>query len=394
MSLPFVINLGFFTSIFLMTRMLEITNLIVNYQVSLFSIILMLIYRMPFVLEFIIPMSVMMAVLLTFLRMSSDNEIIALKSGGMSVYEFLPPVFIFCLLGCLLAGGITFWGLAWGNRSLNNLMIKVAETSIDAGLKERTFNDSFEGVMLYVNKIDIKKRELKDVFIDIEDASGETIAIVAPKGVLHKEPGKSVFHLKLYNGVINQTDFRKRTVNSIGFDFYAKTLNFKKEFTEVAQINDVEVMSFTDLKQYIRSADSKDTRYYSALMKYYEKFSLPLACFALGILAIPLGLQSRADRRSRGVVIGLILFLFYFVMLMIGWSFGESGMYPPVIGMWMPNILSAVIGIFLFIRTAHDRPVEMGYFFFKIEDLIKRLGSPQSSAEPVNAERMKKPDHQ
>ncbi len=373
MSLPFVINLAFFTAVFLMTKMLEITNLIVNYQVSLFSVILMLVYSMPFLLEFIIPMSVMMAVLLTFLRMSSDNEIIALKSGGMSMYALLPPVFIFCLMGCLLAGGITFWGLPWGNRSFNTLMLKVAETSIDAGLKERTFNDSFDGVMLYVNKVDIKKRELNDVFIDIEGDSGATSTIVAPKGVLFKEPGKPVFHLRLENGVINQTDFQKRTVHSINFDTYSKILNLKKEFTEVAKINDIEVMSFTDLKQYIHSADSKGTRYYSALMKYYEKFSIPLACFALGILAIPLGLQSRTDRRSLGVVIGLILFLFYFGLLIIGWSFGESGMYPPIIGMWMPNILSAAIGIYLFFRAVNDRPVELGYFFYKIEDVIKKL---------------------
>ena len=95
---PFVINLAFFTFIFLMTKILEITNLIVNYRVSLLNVLLMLIYSMPFFLEFIIPMSVMMAVLLTFLRMSGDNEIIALKSGGMSMYGLLPPVLLFCLL--------------------------------------------------------------------------------------------------------------------------------------------------------------------------------------------------------------------------------------------------------------------------------------------------------
>ena len=95
---PFVINLAFFTFIFLMTKILEITNLVVNYRAGLFNVILMLIYSMPFFLVFIIPMSIMMAILLTFLRMSGDNEIVALKSGGMSMYRFLPPVFLFCPL--------------------------------------------------------------------------------------------------------------------------------------------------------------------------------------------------------------------------------------------------------------------------------------------------------
>ena len=97
---PFAINLVFLTFVFLMTKILDITNMIVNYQISLWKIILMLIYSMPFFLEFVIPMSIMMATLLTFLRLSSDNEIVALKASGVSIYRLLTPVFLFCLLEC------------------------------------------------------------------------------------------------------------------------------------------------------------------------------------------------------------------------------------------------------------------------------------------------------
>ena len=90
---PFFITLVFFTFIFLMSSLLEITNLVVNYRIGLSSVFLLLAYSMPFFLEFIIPMSVMMAILLTLLRMSGDNEIIALKAGGVSIYSLLPPVF-------------------------------------------------------------------------------------------------------------------------------------------------------------------------------------------------------------------------------------------------------------------------------------------------------------
>ena len=92
---PFVINLLFFNFIFLLTKILDITNMIVNYRISLFDVLLLLIYSMPHFLEFVIPMSVMMTILLTFFRMSSDNEIVALKAGGMSIYKLLPPVLLF-----------------------------------------------------------------------------------------------------------------------------------------------------------------------------------------------------------------------------------------------------------------------------------------------------------
>ena len=66
----------FFIFVFLMQQILEITNMIVNYQVSILAFFLMLVYSMPYFLVFIIPMSVMMSVLLTFLRLSNDNEIV------------------------------------------------------------------------------------------------------------------------------------------------------------------------------------------------------------------------------------------------------------------------------------------------------------------------------
>jgi lipopolysaccharide export system permease protein len=82
---PFFITLVFFTFVFLMTKMLEITNWIVNYNISLVTVVLFIVYATPFFMVFVIPMSIMLSVLLTFLRLSGDNELIALKSGGVSM---------------------------------------------------------------------------------------------------------------------------------------------------------------------------------------------------------------------------------------------------------------------------------------------------------------------
>ncbi|MFA7425484.1 MAG: LptF/LptG family permease, partial [Desulfosarcinaceae bacterium] len=62
---PFALNLVFFTFVFLMTRILEITNMVVNYRIGLGTVVLMLVYATPRFLEFVVPMSVMMAILLT-----------------------------------------------------------------------------------------------------------------------------------------------------------------------------------------------------------------------------------------------------------------------------------------------------------------------------------------
>ncbi|MBA3038037.1 MAG: LptF/LptG family permease, partial [Desulfobacterium sp.] len=150
---PFAINTLFFTFLFLMAKILFVTNLVVNYNMSLSKIGLMFLYIIPNFLVFVIPMSVMMAILLTFLRFSSDNEIIALKTGGISIYGLLPPVLIFCFIGCILTFLISVYAMPWGRLSIEKLTMEIAQTNFEIGLKERTFNDNFKNIMLYVNKI-------------------------------------------------------------------------------------------------------------------------------------------------------------------------------------------------------------------------------------------------
>jgi lipopolysaccharide export system permease protein len=358
---PFVINLIFFTFIFLMTRILDITRLIVNFKINLVSVSLILIYSMPFFLAFIIPMSVMMAVLLTFLRLSNDNEITALKAGGVSIYSLLPPVLVFCLAAGLLTAFMTIYGLPKGRLAFKRLLYDVAASNLDIGLKERTFNDSFAGVMLYVNRIDQRSKTLQDVFIEDQRSKGVVTTVVAPEGKLFSEPAHLTFQLRLFNGIVNQVDLSRRTAQAIRFDTYNVNLNLNRTVApESDGPKDEEEMSLGELRRYLKTAPQRDDRYYLALMEWHKKFSLPAACLALGLLALPLGIQARTSRKSFGIGLGLIFFLIYYLMLSSGWVFGEAGLYPPLVGMWLPNVVMGGIGLFLLIRAVQERPVNLG----------------------------------
>jgi len=359
---PFVINLFFLTFIFLMTKILDITNLVVNYKVSLWAIVLILIYTMPFFLEFVIPMSVMMAVLLTFLRLSSDNEIVALKAGGCHVYRLLPPVFLFAFIGWALTSFMAIYALPWGKLSLKELSSKVISSNIDIGLKARTFSDSFDGVMLYVNQVDLKNKSLMDVFIEDQRTPNLISTVVASKGRLFSNPQDLLYRLRLYNGTINQVDLKNRSANSINFDTYDINLDIKRiAMPARGGEKDEEEMSLSELRHYLKKTSLKKDQYYLTLMEFHKKFSIPFACIALGLLAVPLGIQSRSARRSYGVGLGLIFFLSYYILLSAGWVFGEAGVYPPLIGMWVPNVVMGGVGLFLLRQTARERTFQMNF---------------------------------
>ena len=375
--LPFIINIVFFTFVFLMTKILDITNLIVNYKISMISVFLILLFSVPRFLSFVIPMSVMMAVLLTFIRLSNDKELVALKAGGVSIYGLIPPVLVFCVTGFVLSCLITVYGMPWGTVSMKELTFQVAASHADAGLKERTFNDSFKDVMLYINKIDLKKKILKDVFIEDKRSQNIVSTVMAPKGRMFAEPDKLVFHLKLYQGTINQVNIENRSAHSINFDSYDVNLDVKKTLTASKDgPKDEDEMSFGDLKKYLKSFSQQNEQYYTALIELHKKFSIPFACFALGILAVPLGIQSESAKRSTGLGLGMVFFLIYYIMLSAGSVFGETGVYPPMVGMWVPNIVLGGLGLFLLIRTANDRSVKIMSFF----NFFKKKFKPSSKA--------------
>jgi lipopolysaccharide export system permease protein len=347
-----------------MKAILEVANFVVNYGVGMGTIVLFLIYSTPYFLQFIMPMSVMIAVLLTFLKMSSENEIIALKAGGVSVYKLVPPVFLFCLLGCLLTGFMTVYGLPWGKMSLKKLTHQVASSNMDIGLKERTFNNYFKDVILYVNKIDMQTRDLEDVFIEDQRSKEVVSTVVASKGRLYSETDRFVFHLRLYDGIINQVELASKSLHTITFDTYDITLDLTRSVSTPATVEQMSKskgeMTLGELIGVLKERETlNDARYNRILLKVHEKFSLPFACFALGLLSIPMGLQSKSGKQSLGIVLSLFIFLFYYLMLLIGWSLGELGIVPAAVCMWMPNVFMSVFGVYLLIKTANDRPLKL-----------------------------------
>lgn len=372
---PFGINAIFFSFIFLMTQIIQIMNLVVNHRVGLSVVGWMILYTLPFFMEFIIPMSVMMSVLLTFLRLSGDNEILALKNGGLSVYNMMPPVMLFCLVGALLTASTALYGLPWGRMSIKKLTAQVASTNLDIGIKERTFIDSFKGVMLYVNKMDARTRTLSDVFIEDQRTQDAIITVVAPKGQMESDPDTHQFLLRLYEGTINQVDVKSRSVNTVQFATYDIHLDTRQALAAAVALGPKhpEEMSLSEIRQYLAASTEKNSKYYLTLMEFHKKFSLPFACIALGLLAVPLGIQSRSSRRSFGISLGIFFFLMYYMLLSAGWVFGEKGIYPPLLGMWVPNLITAGAGLALLHRANQEMPSPFSTVAAGIARIFRRL---------------------
>lgn len=370
---PFALNLLFFTFVFLMSQVVDIASLIVNYRTSLANIFFLLLYSSPFFLQFTIPLSVMAAVLLSFMRLSGDNEIIAIRSGGISPYRLLPPVIAFSLFAAFLTAGITFFGLPWGKQSFRNMKEELVAMAANLELKPRVFNDKFDNIMLYVNEIDRDTGRLKDVFIE-DSRSPETgvVAIIAPEGYFISDPAKGVHTLRLHRGNIVSSNMQKKTANAGSFTVYDIHMKSnRKEPGKKDKWKSVEEMYFSDMLNVLEGHTKKDRLYYKLVMKINEKFTMPFASIVLAVLAMPLGLSGMSRKKSRGISQGIAFFIIYYILLTAGWSFGENGTYHPAIGMWVPNIVTLLCGIYFMRRAVKEKPVSIEAPFIEAYSYIR-----------------------
>ncbi|MBA7583590.1 hypothetical protein ES708_25536 [subsurface metagenome] len=102
------------------------------------------------------------------------------------------------------------------------------------------------------------------------------------------------------------------------------------------------------------------------IIEIHKKFTLPFACIVFGIIGVPLGISKHRSGKSRGFVIGLTVIMIYYVLQIGGEALGETGMLSPAIGAWISNAMLGVIGVYLLITAAKEKPL--------IPDSIRNIG--------------------
>ncbi len=132
--------------------------------------------------------------------------------------------------------------------------------------------------------------------------------------------------------------------------------------------------------------------YRSFLVEIHKKFSIPFACIIFGILGLPLGLTFQRAGKSAGYVLGLIIFLIYYVLLMNGEVLADKGKVSPFVGMWAANISFAIVGFIMLFHRARavyffsnilyyckQTFQQIGKIFKKEPKIRKSKGRPQTS---------------
>ena len=350
-----------FTFVLFMNQILRFTDLFINKGLPFGMVFKMMLVISPSFLLVTIPMALLVSTVMTLSRMSADNENTALRATGVSFLRQLLPVGLLSLMAYGVSNYLVFYAMPWSEEAFNELRFKLANSSAaTTSIKERVFNDDFEGLILYVNEKPSDEEVLKGILIYDSRTENVPQTIVAEEGVLVSNPKSLRMSLRLRNGAIHRAVNVEKKYQIIRFTTYEVNLDAQSIMGVAGKLERAgKNHSLYVIREKLKRYGPKHPHYNSQLVEYYKKFSLPAACLIIGFVGAPLGIRNRRSGRSGGLALSLAIIIFYYVMLSMGEGLGDSGHIPPVVAMWIPNVVLGAIGLYLILKVQKDSPFRL-----------------------------------
>ncbi|MCB0356035.1 MAG: LptF/LptG family permease, partial [Bdellovibrionales bacterium] len=161
----FLMGAFLFLFIILMFQSFRLTEYVIVHGASVSIIAKILVYLAISFLPVILPMSLLFSVLLTYGRLSTDSEIVAMKALGLNIYHIAFPAIILGSLVAIISAETSYYIAPWGNRNMEVLVHKLGQTKPGASIKEGVFSEGFFDMVVYANKVDSKNNVLEKIFI-------------------------------------------------------------------------------------------------------------------------------------------------------------------------------------------------------------------------------------
>ena len=161
----------------------------------------------PFIVAMTMPMAVLVAVLYTFSRLSGDNEVTAIRAGGVSLFRFMFPV----LIAAIGVAATMVWFndrvLPESNHSLRKLLTDIGRKQPTFELRERVINEVVPGkLFLQAARIDRLRSVLGDLVIfDLGRPTADR-TIYADSGHMAFNETQTDLYLTLYDGSMHERD--------------------------------------------------------------------------------------------------------------------------------------------------------------------------------------------
>ena len=344
---PFILSLGILTFVLLLGNVLRLTELIINKGVSFLLVGKLFIFLVPFLLSFTIPIASLAAVLLALGRLSSDNEIIAIRASGLNSFRLIMPLLTVGIILSLVLVFLNDRAIPHAHYASRKAVFEIGMKNPTAALEAGTFIDAFENYILFIYKIDGNKLHNVRIYQPKGKDRKSTRTIVARSGEFVPLPEQNKIKLKLMNGTSDEPNFKNpNNFYKLNFKTYFMTLSLNPAKTGKVS-KKAKDMTLMELREEMKRIESLNINPAPLVTEFHKKISLAFSCFIFILLGCPLAII--VHRKEKVANIGLsVLVVAVYYLLGIGFeALSIQNIMPAPIAMWTPNIILGVVGLFL-----------------------------------------------
>jgi len=323
------------------------------------TVVELLLWAMPPVLPLTIPFGVLVGILIGLGRMAADGEITAMRAAGVSSRRVIAPVVLFAALGMIVAGMASLRLTPLAMRRSTEIINELLQGQLSAEIEPRVFNENFPNRILYVGDVGTGPVVTwRPVFIaDVtppeqrvsgmrEKAEGPMIT-VARESIAMSDPKNNRIQLTLYNYCSHEMG-KDRVANDSCAPISTQVLDAAPPAHKTPPTS---AMNTRELLRYPASGDD----WTEVRIELHRRFALPVACIALALVGIPLGIATRKGGKSAGYIIALFLSFFCYhlsSLTLIGFAKQRTMSVP--VAVWLPDAAFFLAGLVFLYRM--ERP--------------------------------------
>ncbi|PIS28085.1 hypothetical protein COT42_08875 [Candidatus Saganbacteria bacterium CG08_land_8_20_14_0_20_45_16] len=344
---PFLIGVVGFVLVMTVDLLFTMADLIINKGVPFWAVLKLLIYKLPSIMVMTFPVSTLFATAMSMGRFSKDNELVALRTSGVSLFRIALPILLIGLTVTVISYITNEKIVPRANYVATNIIRQVIYKKPLPEVKEDVFFKDAFNRYYYARRVDMKTKLMQDIMVY------EITAERFPRMILAKEGAFNDRFWELKDGVIHKYDAN----GYVNYEaaFVAMKLNVSDDVVNFSGDKDSQEMDSSELKQKIsvlQQGGVSTNNYQTAL---YMKFAIPLSCFVFALIGIPFSLPSPRSGRTWGMVITIVFMFTFYVFASVFRSLGRGGLLPPVVAAFTPQLSFAIIGGLLLLREGLSR---------------------------------------
>jgi LPS export ABC transporter permease LptF len=320
-------------------------------------------FATPRFIYFVVPMSVLVAALVTVGVMTKNSEMLVLRACGISLYRVMAPLVGFGLLASVSLFVLQDRVLASTNREADRLEAKIRgwneqSTQLTQHWRVGTGGqiylfDVFEPkpprfTRLHIYDVDQSAWRLRsitymnEVVLQRERRGGELVPVWKGKKGWHRDL-TPVGHGR---GGRPDEDMavRYEAVNE-------RVLPLEEPKYFQSSVPKADQMTLSELRTYIAQLRASGSNVVPYLVELQRKIAFPLVTVVMTLIAVPFAITTGRRGALYGIGIGIVLAIVYFIVMSVFVAMGQGGILTPVLAAWAPNLMFGALAAYMILTV-------------------------------------------